>query len=305
MLDHELLRKVREIEIATRRRVDEAFAGEYSSAFKGRGMEFDEVREYMPGDDVRSIDWNVTARAGTPYIKRFVEERELTVLLVVDLSASGIFGSGERSKNEMAAELCAVLAFAARRNNDKVGLIIYTDEVEHYVPPRKGRNHVLRIIRDVLQFEPGGRHTSANAALRHVRGVQRKSSVIFLISDFLEPGLMDAPPGAPSETWPADVALRLLCRRHDVVLVGVNDPRERALPNAGLVRLRDAETGTMRWVDTSSRRVRRHYQTLAHRRSRRLQEVTRKAGADLVEFVQGENYIRKLVELFHQRERRR
>ncbi len=324
MIPEEIMKKVRELEIVTGRTVNEVFAGEYSSAFKGRGMEFAEVRLYQPGDDVRSIDWNVTARTGVPHVKRFQEERELTVMLAVDLSSSGRFGSTQRLKNELAAELCAVLAFAATRNNDKVGLLIFSDRVEVFVPPRKGTNHVLRIIRDVLSFGSDGvngapaarsrttptprRGTSLTAALSHLILVLKRSAVVFLVSDFLSDELAFAGGGdtpSLSRRKNFESALRTASRRHDLVAVRVSDPRERVLPRAGLIEMEDAETGERFTIDTSSAAVRREYEINAQRRAESISKELARLGIDLVPVVTGEPYIRALVQLFKTRERRR
>lgn len=322
MIPEELMKKVRELEIVTGRAVNEVFAGEYSSAFKGRGMEFAEVRLYQPGDDVRTIDWNVTARSGAPHVKRYVEERELTVVLAVDLSASGRFGSTTRPKNALAAELCAILAFAATRNNDKAGLLIFTDRVELFVPPRKGARHVLRIIREVLSFGNGERRdpgvrtaaggTSLTVALDHLLLVLKRSAVVFLVSDFLTDEL---PPPIAGDRAPDprrarrreafDAALRAVSRRHDLVAVRVADPREHALPDVGLIELRDAERGTRRLLDTSSAAARRAFEALAARRDKTLQQQLARVGADYVGVSTGRPYFRALVELFKRRERRR
>src|SRR5918994_4690455 len=238
MLPAETFRQVQRIHIRTRRLVDGAFAGEYHSVFKGRGMEFAEVREYVPGDDVRTIDWNVTARLGHPYVKRYVEERELTVMLLVDLSASGQFGSVAKLKTEIATELCALLALSAIRNNDKVGLILFTDRIERFIPPQKGRNRALQVIREMLVFEPAGRRTDLGGALEYLHKASRRRSVTFLISDFL----------AQDYERP----LRLVHKRHDVVPICIADPRERELPDLGLMMLRDLPTGEQALIDTGS-----------------------------------------------------
>ncbi|MEQ8850674.1 MAG: DUF58 domain-containing protein [Phycisphaerales bacterium] len=299
------MQKVRQIEILTSRAVNEVFSGEYSSAFRGRGMEFDEVREYQPGDDVRSIDWNVTARSGSPHIKRFVEERELTIVLAVDLSSSGHFGSIERLKNETAAELCAVLAFAAIRNNDKVGLLLFSDGVDLFIPPQKGRKHVLRMVRELLGFEfddARRRRTDLTGAMRHLSRVLRRHAVVFLLSDFLTPETAAADDAGPSSL---ETTLRLLARRHDVVGVEIRDPRERALPRVGLIEMEDAETGERRVLDTSSRRVRAEFERRAAERDRALERLMRRSKCDLVRVETGTPYIHALIELFRRRERRR
>jgi len=303
MLPEELLKQVRHLQVFTRRAVNEVFAGEYTSAFKGRGMEFSEVREYQPGDDVRMIDWNVTARSGVPHVKRFVEERELTVMLVVDMSGSGSFGSVAKLKNETAAELCAVIAFAAVRSHDRVGLLIHTDQVELFIPPKKGRNHVLRVIRELLEFTPRpGAGTDMAGALSHLRGILKKKSVVFVVSDFMLPGA-DLVAG---QVIPEDVrtALRIMRRKHDVVAVPVSDPRERTLVPAGLVELTDAETGERSLFDTSSTAVRRRFVTAAERRSRLLLDAFRQSGLDVLEVSTDRSFIHDLIALFRRREKR-
>lgn len=289
-------KKIRLIEIQTSKAVDDVLAGEYSSVFKGRGMEFDEVREYVPGDEIRSIDWNVTARMGKPFVKRYVEERELTVWLVVDLSASGAFGSRVQLKNEAAAELCAVVAFAAIRNNDKVGLIVYTDRVELSIAPSKGRTHVLRLIRELLGLRPEGRGTDLAGALEFLGRVTHKRGVVFLVSDFL---------GAAPLREAGGKQLRVLARRHDLIAVAVGDVRERELPHVGLVELRDAETGECVVVDTSHARVRREYAADARRRNEERSSFLRSIGVDEVAVDTGQDFVRDLRVLFRKRGRRR
>ena len=241
----ELLKKVRQLEIRTRGLVNQVFSGEYHSVFKGRGMEFSEVREYQYGDDMRMIDWNVTARFNHPFIKIFEEERELTVMLVVDMSGSQFFGSQSALKRDIALELSAILAFSAMKNNDKVGLILFTDRIEKFVPPRKGRGHALRIVRELLSFEPTRPATSIKAALEYLNHVQKKRGIIFVISDFMDSGY--------------EAALRIAGKRHDLIGVVLQDPRENELPSVGLMHLRDAESGTTRLIDTSDERaVQRH-----------------------------------------------
>jgi uncharacterized protein (DUF58 family) len=287
----ELMREVKRLEITTRHAVTEVFAGEYSSAFKGRGMEFAEVREYQPGDDIRAIDWNVTARAGRPFIKRFTEERELTVVLAIDLSGSERFGSVERLKRQVAVETAALLAFAGLRKNDRVALLIFTDHVELYLPPRKGARHTLRLVRELLAFEPRRRHTSIRAAADHLAHVLKRRSVVFVISDFLAADFEEP--------------MRLLGRRHDLIALRVFDPREEELPPAGLVEFEDAETGERMVIDAASRRVRRRLTALAHERRRRLQDALRRARADLVELSTAAPYAHELAMFFRARERRR
>lgn len=300
-LTEDLLKQVRQIQIRTGRAVTEVFAGQFSSAFRGRGMEFAEVRAYQPGDEIRTIDWNVTARTGEPFIKRFTEERELTVFFVVDLSASGDFGSLRRTKNQVAAELCALLAFAAARSNDKTGLLIFTDEVELFVPARKGSRHVLRLIREVLAFDPARTGTNATGAIRHLRSVLHRRAVIFLISDYLFPDA-GAPRGVRTEF---ETALRSLARRHDVIAARIIDRRESELPGMGLVELHDAESGRSTLIDTSSRRVREIFRANAARRTRGIEQQMRRLRIDFVDIEAGESYVPALVRLFHRREKRR
>ncbi|MEM1165665.1 MAG: DUF58 domain-containing protein [Planctomycetota bacterium] len=292
MLPDELIAKVRRLEILTRRSVSEVFSGDYSSAFRGRGMEFDEVRKYQPGDDVRSIDWNVTARTGEPFVKRFVEERELTVMLAVDLSASGTFGSLVRRKNETAAELCGVLAFVAARNNDKVGLTIFTDEVELFVPPRKGRSHVLRIIREVLEFSPRGTGTRLTAATDHLSRVLKRRAVVFFMSDFLT-------------DEPFERSMSVLAQKHDVVALTIEDPAERRLPSLALLDLVDAETGQRIVFDAGSPVLRRRHAHRAAARREQLETHFRRTGVDHARIETGSDYTHELTELFRTREARR
>ncbi|MGD1048169.1 MAG: DUF58 domain-containing protein [Candidatus Krumholzibacteriaceae bacterium] len=290
MIPTELARKIRILQITTRKVVNDVLAGEYTSVFKGRGMEFDEVREYMPGDDVRSIDWNVTARMDRPYVKRFVEERELTVFFLVDLSASGAFGSVQKLKNEIAAEFCALLAFSAVKNNDKVGLIVFTDLVELYVPPKKGTTHVLRLIRELLNFKPKAVKTDIGGTLDYFAKVAKKKAVVFLVSDFQSEGF--------------EKAMRIVSKRHDLVAVPVTDPREVRLPNVGLIELEDAETGEMVLVDTSSAAVRKRYERLGRERSERFRELFASMGVDQIEVMTDRDYVPRLVQFFRARERR-
>jgi len=290
MISSELARKIRILQITTRKVVNDVLAGEYTSVFKGRGMEFDEVREYMPGDDVRSIDWNVTARMDRPYVKRFVEERELTVFFLVDLSASGAFGSVEKLKNEIAAEFCALLAFSAVKNNDKVGLIVFTDQVELYVPPKKGTTHVLRLIRELLNFKPKAVKTDIGGTLDYFAKVAKKRAVVFLVSDFQSEGF--------------EKAMRIIAKRHDLIAVPVTDPREVRLPNVGLIELEDAETGEMVLVDTSSAAVRKRYERLGRERSERFRELFASMGVDQIQVMTDRDYVPRLVQFFRARERR-
>jgi uncharacterized protein (DUF58 family) len=290
MLPAELVKKIRQIQIYTLRAVNASFAGQYESIFKGRGMQFDEVREYTPGDDIRTIDWNVTARTGRPYIKRFVEEREMTVLLAVDLSASGEFGTVEKTKNEIAAEFCAVLAFAAAKNNDRVGLLIFTDRIELYIPPKKGSTHVLRMIRELLCFKMPGRRTDIPGAVDYIAKVLKKRATVFVVSDFME-----------NEIKPP---LSLLNKRHDVIAVPVRDRAEIALPDAGIIEFADAETGEMVLIDTSSRRFRSRYEAGCASRFEGLKELFKSADIDCIDITTDESYINKLIQFFHIRHRR-
>ncbi len=287
----ELMARVRRLRIVIGRRVDELFAGEYHSAFRGLGMEFAEVREYQPGDDVRAIDWNVTARTGRPFVKRFQEERELTVVLLADLSGSGRFGVKDRLKQEMIAELCAVLALAAQKNNDKVGLMIFTDRVELHLPPEKGLKHSMRIIREALSFEAKHPGTNIGAALDELAKVQRRRAVVFLISDFLDRGY--------------EQSLRRIAQRHDLVALRVVDPAERILAPSGMILVRDAESGEFRTIDTSSRRARAGFARGASDHERAADALLTRAGVDHGTIVCGEPYITTLINLFRQRERRR
>jgi uncharacterized protein (DUF58 family) len=290
MIPRELARKIRFIQIYTTKAVNDVLAGEYHSVFKGRGMEFDEVREYQPGDEVRSIDWNVTARMGHPYVKRYREERELTVMFLVDLSASGAFGTAAKLKNEVAAELCALLAFSAIKNNDKVGLIVFTDQVELSIPPGKGTRHVLRLIRDLLEFRPRQAQTDIAGALEYFGRVTPRRCVAFLVSDFLGQDF--------------DRRLRVLGRRHDLIAVSVTDPREVRLPDVGLIELEDAETGEVVLLDTASAAVRRRYEGLGEARALALRDAFRGMGVDQIEVMTDRDYVRSLVAFFRGRERR-
>ncbi|MFQ5414202.1 MAG: DUF58 domain-containing protein [Phycisphaerae bacterium] len=291
MIPKELLKKVRQIQIRTSRTVNDLMAGSYHSAFRGRGMEFEEVTPYKIGDDVRTIDWNVSARYAEPYIKKFREERELTVMLVVDASGSGLFGSTDQFKLDLAAELCAVVALSAVRSNDKVGLILFTDAIEHYVPAKKGTRHVLRIIRELLYHEPRGRSTDIAEALTFLNRVTVRKSVCFLVSDFLCGGY--------------EAALRIARRRHDLIPIVISDPRELALPNVGLIELDDPETGDVTLVDTSSRRYRERYAALRRADMASLQRMFRRMDLDPIHVRTDRSYVEPLVRFFHKREVRR
>lgn len=294
----EIQAKVRQIEIRTKRLVNDAIAGHYHSVFRGRGIDFDEVREYVPGDEVRTIDWNVTARAGHPFVKKFHEDRELTILLLVDVSGSFDFGSGDKSKREMAAELASVLAMSATRNNDKVGLLLFSDTIEKFVPPKKGRAHVLRVVREVLGAEPKQRGTDIAQALRFVEQVTRRRAIVFLLSDFESqassafgaPGLRDA--------------IRLTRQRHDLVALHLFDAREMSLPNVGLLTLEDAETGELVELDTGKRRARERFAELSEARRLETGRALRREGVDCLELDTAKPYLPPLLGFFRNRERR-
>jgi uncharacterized protein (DUF58 family) len=296
VLPAELIKTIRHIEIRTRHLVNDSFAGEYQAIFKGRGMEFDEVRRYQPGDEVRTIDWNVTARMGEPFVKRYVEERELTVMLAFDASASGHFGTAGRLKREVAAELGAVLAFSAISNNDKVGLLAFTDQVELHIPPRKGRRHVLRLIRELLAFEPTGHGTDIALALDQLNRVLKRRAIIFLISDFM------IPQGAKTTRY--ERALLVTNRRHDLVAVTLTDPRETAWPAAGLVALQDAETGATTWADSSDPAWRQAFAQQAQARRAARDAAFTHAQVDQVNVMVGEDYVSPLLGFFETRARR-
>ncbi len=289
-LSPDIFRKIRQIEIATRRLVDEAVAGEYHSVFKGRGIEYDEVRLYQPGDDVRTIDWNVTSRSGSLHVKQYVEERELTVLLLVDASRSTGYGSQFKSKEEVAAEIAAIIAFSAIRNNDRVGAALFTGAVEKYIPPRKGARHVLRLVREILAFQPARRDTSIGGALEFAARVLKKRSIVFLISDFFDAGYADA--------------LRVAARKHDLVGVAISDSGEHTLPRLGWIRLADLESGRMRLVPAFWPPTRRRYQEAlaTHRHGR--QALLRKHRVDQVEILADESYEKPLLQFFRRRARR-
>ena len=297
MIASELARQIRFIQIFTKRAVNDILAGEYQSVFKGLGMEFDEVREYQPGDDVRTIDWNVTARSGHPFVKRYVEERELTVLLMVDISASGLFGSVLKRKSEAAAELCALIAFSAIKNNDKVGLLLFSQRIEKFIPPRKGGSHVLRIIREVLGYRPEETGTDIAQALDYLGRVVHKRGVVFLLSDFI----------APDFTKP----LGLLSRRHDLIAISIIDRRELSMPALGLIELTDAETGASMVVDTSDREFQAAYQERGRRRQKELARLFGSMAVDHIPIVlagdegKGVGHVDELVRFFKRRERRR
>jgi uncharacterized protein (DUF58 family) len=284
----ELLKKVRKIEIKTRGLSSHIFSGEYHSAFKGRGMAFSEVREYSPGDDVRTIDWNVTARFNTPFVKVFEEERELSVVLVVDASASGAFGTRNQFKQELITELCAVIAFSASQNNDKIGIIFFTDRIEKYIPPKKGKSHVLRIIRELIEFRPEHKKTDLEVALKYMTNVIKKRSVVFLISDFFaEQNYKDA--------------LKIANKKHDLVALRITDKAESELPGIGLVKLKDNETGKVIWVDTSDTKFRKQFIANHLKFEDELKEMFNKSGIDATRIYTHESYVKPLMNLFKNR----
>ncbi len=297
-LTKKILQKVRRVEVRTRHLVDDTLAGSYHSVFKGRGMNFDEVREYVPGDAIRTIDWNVTARTGVPHVKKFTEERELTILLLIDVSNSGLFGSGDETKREMMAELGSVLAFSAVRNNDKVGLVLFSDFVELYIPPKKGRSHILRVIREILFFRPRGKGTDIGEALDFVNRVTKRKCVTFLVSDFCLPGDFS------KSLEILQPKLRLTGRRHDLISVSVTDPRERELPDVGLLTLEDAESGEQILLNTGDEWTRKAYANLAAAQHKSLRTTMRKSGIDLLELSTDSSYIAPLIGFFRSRSRR-
>lgn len=290
MIPRDVLKKIQKIHIRTNHMVNDIFAGEYESAFRGRGMEFEEVREYMPGDDVRTIDWNVTARFGHPFVKLYREERELTIMVLVDVSSSCLFGSQKQLKQEYAAEIASVLAFAATKSNDKVGLIIFSDHVESFIPPKKGKNHVWRVIKEVLEHQPVAAQTDIAAALVYLNKVARRRVVAFLISDFIAADY--------------DRALRATNKKHDVIAVSITDPREQAFPRAGIIELQDAETGETLLVDSSDAGFRKGYSLLAAKRLRDTFNLFRSVNVDYVDIKTDTPYIEPLLRFFRMREKR-
>ncbi|MCB9197115.1 MAG: DUF58 domain-containing protein [Flavobacteriales bacterium] len=284
----ELIKKVRKIEIKTRGLSSQVFSGEYHSAFKGRGMAFAEVREYMPGDEIRTIDWNVTARFNTPYVKVFQEERELTMMLLVDISGSSSFGTKSMLKRELIAELCAVLSFSAAQNNDKIGVILFSDQVELFIPPKKGKKHILRIIRELLEFKPQHKGTDIAHVLRHFNNAVKKKTIAFVISDF-------------NNEKNLEEALKIVNKRHDLIALQITDPFEQELPNIGLVQMKNPETGDLNWVNTGSSRVRTEWKAAAIGRDKRLSSAFRKSGVDFVKLSTDRSYIIPLMNLFKKR----
>jgi uncharacterized protein (DUF58 family) len=284
---NELLKRVRKIEIKSRGLSNHIFAGEYHSAFKGRGMAFSEVREYQYGDDFRSVDWNVTARFNHPYIKIFEEERELTVMLLIDVSGSGEFGTRSRLKESLITEIAAVLSFSAIQNNDKVGVILFSDRIEGFIPPKKGRQHILMIIRQLIDFRPQSRRTDLKVPLRYLVNVIKKRSTAFLITDFLAENYEDA--------------LKIASRKHDMVGLWIYDVREREIPGAGLIKVKDAETGEIAWVDSSSIKVRNAYHDYYRKKQDDTIDLLKKNGVDYTTIATHEDYVRPLMRLFNQR----
>jgi len=295
----DILKKVRQIEVRTNRLVTDSLAGNYHSVFKGRGMNFDEVREYVAGDEIRTIDWNVTARTGTPHVKKFTEERELTIILMIDISSSNDFGSGHSSKREMMAELGSVLAFSAVRNNDKVGLVLFTDFIEHYIPPAKGRSHILRVIRDILYFQPVGKKTDLTIPLEFVSKVTKRRAVVFLISDFFFSGSHE------EQLARLQPKLRVCNRHHDLISVVVTDPREHELPDCGWLTLEDAESGEQIELNTSDPAIRRGWAELAGDLNNKLHRTLGAAGIDSLDLSTDRSYISPLLSFFGARKRRR
>jgi len=284
----ELLKKVRKIEIKTKGLSNQIFSGEYHSAFKGRGMAFSEVREYTPGDDVRTIDWNVTARLRTPYVKVFEEERELSVMLVVDVSASGQFGTHKQFKQDLITELCAVIAFSAAQNNDKIGIIFFSDKIEKFIPPKKGKSHILRIIRELVNMEPQQKGTNIELALKYLSNIIKKKSITFLISDFYDAHKFSD-------------AMKVANRKHDLVALRVNDAHESKLPDVGLVKLRDNETGKLMWVDTSDKAFRKQMEVNRLKFEAELKDIFNRSGVDYTTINTQEGYIKPLMNLFKKR----
>ena len=290
MIPKDILEKIQQIQIHTRRLVNEAFVGEYHSVFKGRGMEFDEVREYQPGDEIRTIDWNVTARMGRPFIKRYVEERELTVMLLVDVSASGNFGSIKHLKNEVATEICAILAFSAIKNNDKVGMIMFTDKIEKFIPPKKGPKHVLRVIRELLCSQPTGKGTNISVALEYLNKITHRRTISFVVSDFIANDYSHA--------------VRIANKRHDMIAITIADPREQELPNVGFIELRDAESGEILLLDTADSLARKEFGALNNRRMQEQSRLFRSMGVDEILINTNRHHVEPIVRFFRMRERR-
>lgn len=287
----DLFKKVRKIEIKTRGLSNQIFSGEYHSVFKGRGMAFSEVREYQYGDDIRNIDWNVTARFSHPFVKIYEEERELTVMLLIDVSGSGFFGTHGQLKTELITEIAAVLSFSAINNNDKVGVIFFSDKIEKFIPPKKGTSHILRIIRELIDFHAENTGTNISEALRYLTNVIKKRSTAFIISDFMDNDF--------------DQAIRIANHKHDLIAIRVTDERELKIPNIGLVKMKDAETGKTCWVDTGSSKVREHFDRMAHKKTTELDIRLNRFGIDMVRVYTGKDYVKPLINLFKKREARK
>lgn len=296
MIPKDLLKKIKRIEITTSRLVTDVFAGQYHSVFKGQGIEFDEVREYQEGDDIRTIDWNVTARMGRPFVKKFIEERELTVMIMVDVSASSRFASVNMLKSQLAAEVSAILSLSAIKNNDKVGLIIFSNKIEKFIPPRKGKQHVLRMIREVLYFKPENKQTSIVGALEYLRKVTTRKTIAFFISDFI---------GGDNETYEQiKKTMSIANKRHDLIAVTLTDPREKEIPDCGLIELEDAESGVKRWIDSSDRQVREHYNRQYLAREMKRERMFRSIGVDFIDLTTDLSYTDEIVKFFLKRRRR-
>ncbi|RLD87355.1 MAG: DUF58 domain-containing protein [Bacteroidetes bacterium] len=287
----DLFKKVRKIEIKTRGLSNQIFSGEYHSVFKGRGMAFSEVREYQYGDDIRNIDWNVTARFNHPFVKIYEEERELTVMLLIDVSGSGFFGTHGQLKQELITEIAAVLSFSAINNNDKVGVIFFSDKIEKFIPPKKGSSHILRIIRELIDFHAENRGTDISEALRYLTNAIKKRSTAFIISDFMDDNF--------------DKAIQIANHKHDLIAIRVTDERELEIPNVGLVKMQDAETDKIRWVDTGSRRVRDHFARTARQKTAELDRRLNRFGIDMARVYTGKDYVKPLINLFKKREARK
>ncbi|MFC1548751.1 DUF58 domain-containing protein [Candidatus Omnitrophota bacterium] len=290
MIPKEVISKIRRIQITTSRKVTDVFAGQYQSVFKGMGMEFEEVRQYHPGDEIRSIDWNVTARMGQPYVKKFIEERELTIMILLDVSMSCRFGTAGRIKSELAAELCSVIAFSAIKNSDKVGMLTFTDRVEKYIPPRKGVKHVLRVIREALYNAPEGSGTDINSILEHLNRVTTRQTIAFVVSDFYAPNFKKT--------------LSITNKRHDIIAVTITDPAELRLPEAGIVKLHDAETGGPFIIDTSAPQARKFYEERALKTDQERRQIFRSVGVDNIDIRTDQSYVEPLIKFFRMRERR-
>lgn len=283
----ELLKKVRKIEIKTRRLSDHIFGGEYHSTFKGRGMTFSEVRQYQFGDDVRNIDWNVTARYNEPYIKVFEEERELTMMLVADVSGSEFFGTDKQFKNEIVTEIAATLAFSAMQNNDKIGLVLFTDEIELFIPPKKGKSHVLRIIRELLEYKPTSKKTDLTQAIKFLSSVMKKKAITFILSDFITDGY--------------EQSLKIAANKHDITGIRIYDQREESIPNLGMVQMEDRETGELRLINTSSKKIRRNYETYYNDHVKYYEETFKRSGSGVINVRTDESYVKKLLGYFKRR----